>query len=331
MLNTIKKFTAAFSVAGDEGELRELIEKEISPYVDNVSVDPVGNLIAFKKGKDSNKKLMIAAHMDEIGFVVTYIEDSGIIRVHNIGGIQLVQSAFHTVRFKNGITGVLCIDSNTKPEDIKIGKFFIDIGAKNKKEAEKKVKIGNACAVVPSFKKLGASRYTAKAFDDRIGCAVALGAAKNVKVPAYDTYYVFTVQEEVGCRGSKPASFYVMPDYAIAVDVTTAGDVPGEKNMPVKLGGGAAIKLKDKSVICSKLITDRLTELAVRDNIKYQYEILTVGGTDTSSMQIAGSGSMAGCISVPCRYIHSPVEVVDLTDVKACEALLTTFTENGIE
>jgi len=330
MLNTIKKFTSVNSVSGSEEKLRALIEKEILPFVDSVQTDAMGNLIAYKKGENSEKKLMVAAHMDEIGFVVTYIEDNGIIRVSNIGGIRPIASAYHPVVFANGTIGILGIDANTKPEEIKINKLFVDIGAKSRREAEKKVKIGDICAVAPSFKKLAGGRYAAKVFDDRIGCAVAVDAARNAKKTAMDTYYVFTVQEEVGLRGSKPSAFSVMPDYAVAIDVTTA-DAPGEKGVSVTLGGGAAIKIKDSSVICSKVMVDRLTALAKENNIKHQYEILTAGGTDTASMQLAGAGSVAGCISIPTRYIHSPVEVLDLADVKACSQLLTALIENGIE
>lgn len=330
MYNLMKKFTSAFSVTGEEGDLRNIIKDEIAPYADSISVDPMGNLIVLKKGKSSDKKLMIAAHMDEIGFVVTYIEDSGIIRVSNVGGIRLLASSFHTIRFKNGTAGIIGIDAETKPQDIKMNKLFIDIGAKTKKDAEKKIKIGDICAVTPVFQKLLNGRYAAKALDDRIGCAIAIDAAKNAKKIAFDTYYVFTVQEEVGCRGSKPAAFSIMPDYAVALDVTTAGDAPGVKNQPVKLGGGAAIKIKDNSVICSRIIVDRLTELAESNKIKYQYEILTAGGTDTSSMQIAGAGCAAGCISIPTRYIHSPVETIDMADVKSCSTLLTALIESGI-
>lgn len=331
MYNLIKKFTSAFSVSGDESALRDLIEKEIAPYTDRVSIDPMGNLIAFKKGEDSDKKLMIAAHMDEIGFVVTYIEENGFIRVSNIGAIHEIASAYYTVCFENGTKGIIIADSGIKPEELKMNKLFIDIGAKSKKEAEKKVRIGDICAVVPVFQKLMNNRYAAKAFDDRIGCAVAVDAARNAKKTAYDTYYVFTVQEEVGCRGSKPAAFSIMPDYAVALDVTPSGDVPGEKNLNVKLSGGAAIKIKDNSVICSSVIVGGLTALAEKHNIKHQFEILTYGSTDTSSMQLAGSGCVAGCISIPTRYVHSPVETIDMNDVKASSALLTAFIETGLE
>lgn len=330
MFDLIKKFTNAFSVTGEEGMLRSVIEKEIAPYVDRISTDPMGNLIAFKKGENSNKKLMIAAHMDEIGFVVTYIEENGFIRVSNVGGIHAIDSSFHPIRFKNGTSGVLVIEAGTKPEEIKMNKLFVDIGAKSKKEAERKVNIGDVCAIKPVFQKLLNNRYAAKAFDDRIGCVVAVDAARNTEKLVYDTYFVFTVQEEVGCRGSKPAAFSIQPDYAIALDVTTSGDIPGEKNQPVSLGKGAAIKIKDSSVICSKVIVEGLTQLAEKNKIKYQYEILTAGGTDTSSMQLAGAGCAAGCISIPTRYIHSPVETLDIVDIKACSALLSAFLKDGL-
>lgn len=327
MLNLIKKFTSAFSVSGREGALASIIEKEIKPFVDSTETDALGNLIAFKKGADSSKRLMIAAHMDEIGFVASYITDKGFIRVDKVGGISPLYSAYGRVRFENGVTGVIVTDASAKGE-LKVKDLVIDIGAKTKREAEKKVKIGDLCALVPEITRLMNRRYSAKAFDDRLGCAVAVKAAMDAKKPAFDTYYVFCVQEEVGLRGSKPAAFNIAPHYSIAVDVTATGDTVGAKPMEVSLGKGAAIKIKDSSVICSKLMVDAMVEQAKEKKIPYQLEVLEAGGTDTASMQIAGVGSHAGCISIPTRYIHSPVETVDLADVEACVKLLTAMVEN---
>ena len=184
--------------------------------------------------------------------------------------------------------------------------------------------------MAPELTKLGASRYAAKAFDDRLACALLAEVARTCAEPACDTYFVFTVQEEVGCRGSKPAAYAIAPDYAIAVDVTNTGDMIGAPPMTVKLGGGAAIKIKDASVLCSKVIVDGLTALAEADKIPYQYEILVAGGTDTSSMQTAGAGAHAGAVSIPTRYVHSPVEVVDAKDLDACVKLLRAAVERGI-
>ena len=329
MLNLTKKFTAAFSVSGMEKPLADIIRKELEPVADAIETDAMGNLFVLKKGKDSSKKLMIAAHMDEIGFVVTSVDGDGYVHVSNIGGIHSVASVYHRVKFANGVTGVIVAESGTKAADLTVKKMVIDIGAKDKKAAEKRVKIGDVCALVPMLQKLGGSRYAAKAFDDRIGCVVAAYAALHCDTPAYDTWFVFTVQEEVGCRGSRPAAFRIMPDYGIALDVTSAGECGGAA--VTKLGDGAAIKIKDSSVLCSTAIVDRLTELAKEGNIPYQYEVLTAGGTDTSSMQMVGAGCAAGCISIPTRYIHSPVETIDMKDLDACAKLLTAFVEKGAE
>ena len=329
MLNLTKKFTAAFSVSGMEKPLADIIRKELEPVADAIETDAIGNLFVFKKGKDSSKKLMIAAHMDEIGFVVTSVDGDGYVHVSNIGGIHSVASAYQRVKFANGVVGVIVAENGTKAADLTVKKMVIDIGAKDKKAAEKRVKIGDVCAVVPMLQKLGGSRYAAKAFDDRIGCVVAAYAALNCQTPAYDTWFVFTVQEEVGCRGARPASFRIMPDYGIALDVTSAGECGG--HAVTKLGDGAAIKIKDSSVLCSMAVIDRLTELAKEGNIPYQYEVLTAGGTDTSAMQIAGAGCAVGCISIPTRYIHSPVETIDMKDLDACAKLLLAFVEKGAE
>ncbi|NLN55195.1 MAG: M42 family metallopeptidase [Clostridiales bacterium] len=327
----IKRYITPFSVTGNEEELAKLIEQDIKPYVDSVETDPMGNLICFKKGEDSTKKTMLAAHMDEIGFVVTFIEKSGLIRVSNVGGIRPINSAYNEVIFKNGTKGVIVLEENIQPADINIKKMLVDIGAKNKKDAEKKVKVGDYLSLSQRVTRLANRRYAAKAFDDRIGCAVLAEAAKNAKKFKHDTYFVFTVQEEVGLRGSKAVSNVILPDYSVACDVTLTYDTVGATPGEVKLGGGAAIKIKDSSVICSKAIVDRLTALAEDRKIKYQYEVLVAGGTDTASMQTAGGGSFAGCISVPCRYVHSPVEIVDLKDIENCVKLFEAFIEEGLK
>ncbi len=330
MLNIMKKYQNAFSVSGYETQIAEIIVKDLENVVDSISIDAVGNVIAFKKGKDSSKKLMIASHMDEIGFMVVNIEDNGMIRVAPIGGINAVASSYHNVKFQNGVSGILVIEDGTRPADVNANKLFVDIGCDSGAKAKRKVKVGDVCAVAPMLKKLSAKRYTSKAFDDRICCTIQTCAAIECDTPAYDTYFVYTVQEEVGCRGAKPSSFTVMPDYSIAMDITPAPACGNPGHLTVKLGGGAAIKIKDSSVICSRKMVDRLTDLAEENNIKYQYEVLLAGGTDTSAMQIAGSGSHACCISLPTRYTHSPVETIDIDDMNACVDLLVAFIEKGM-
>ncbi len=330
MLNLLKKYQNTFSVSGYESELASLICDDLKDRVDDIRIDNLGNVIALRKGKDSSKRVMIATHMDEIGFMVTNIEENGMLRVAPIGGINPVASCYGEVRFLDGTVGVLVVEDGTKIADINNTKLFVDIGADSASKAKRKVSVGDVCAVAPYFKKLSSKRYASKAFDDRVACAISAYAALNAKELAYDTYFVFTTQEEVGCRGAKPSAFSVMPDYSIALDVTPAPACGNPNHLTVKLGDGAAIKIKDSSVICSPKMVDRLTELAKDKNIKYQYEVLLAGGTDTSAMQIAGVGSCAGCISLPTRYVHTPVETIDADDLKACADLLIAFVEEGM-
>lgn len=329
-MKIIKRYIETFSVTGNEEELRELISKDMESYADSIKTDAMGNLICFKKGGDSSKKTMLAAHMDEIGFVVTFIENSGLLRVANVGGIRPINSAYGEVVFKNGVKGVIVIEENTKPGDITVKKMIVDIGAKTKKDAEKHVSVGDFLTLTQRVTKLKNKRFAAKAFDDRLGCAALVEASKLVSIPKYDTFFVFTVQEEVGLRGSKAAAGGIFPDFSLACDVTPTYDSVGADPGEVKLGGGAAIKIKDSSVICSKVIVDTLTRLAKERNIKYQYEILNAGGTDTASMQLAGGGSYAGCVSIPTRYVHSPVELIDLKDYENAVALIAAFVEEGV-
>lgn len=331
MLDTIKKLTAVCSVSGRETKVREKIAEYISPLTDECEVDSLGNLIAVKKGSGENKKkIMLCAHMDEIGFMATYIEDSGFIRCANIGGINFVAAAFGKVVFENGVRGVIVPDAGTKPEDLKCEKFYVDIGAKDKKDAERKVKVGDCFVLESDITRLLGKRIAGRPLDDRIGCVALIEIAKKLSGVDVkdDIYFVFSVQEEVGCRGAKTAGFSVAPDYALIFDVTATGDAASSKPMEVKLGGGAAIKIKDASVICHTQVVEKLISLAKEKKIKAQNEILLVGGTDTSAVQMSGIGTRAGALSIPTRYIHSGVEMLDLGDLEACIDLAVAFIEN---
>ena len=328
MLELLKKIVKAPAISGREGAVADVISALMEPICDEVYRDKLGNLIAVKHGsapEGERKKIMFAAHMDEIGFFVTFIEDNGYIRLAPIGGINFVAAAYTNVIFANGVKGVLVPETGTKADALTFDKFYVDIGAKDKKEAERRVKIGDYFVIEPSVTRLCGKRVAGRPLDDRVGCAIMVETARRVPTPRDDVYYVFTAQEEVGCRGAKTAAFAIAPDVAIAYDVTGTGDTIGAKPMAVKVGGGAAIKLKDSSVICSTELVAALETAAREEKIAYQIEILPYGGTDTSSMQMAGSGCMAGCLSVPTRYIHSGVELIDLGDVEACVALTAAY------
>ena len=324
----LKELCLIPSVSGREDGIRELLMKKISPLADEVYTDALGNLIAVKKGRGaSHPSVMLCAHMDEIGFLATFIEDDGRVRVANVGGIGWSAAAFGKVVSEKGLKGVIVPEGKVKPNEYGSSNFYIDIGASSKKEAERRVSVGDFFVLTPTLERLLGKRICGRPIDDRIGCAILLGIAEELlgEKTEGDIYYVFSVQEEVGCRGSKTAAFAIAPDYSLCFDVTAKGDTPGADAMACRIGDGAAIKIKDSSVICHSEIVKKLVTLAEDNKIKYQREILTRGGTDTSSMQLSGRGSMAGALSVPTRYIHSGVETCDLGDAEACIALGVAF------
>ncbi len=325
MLNLIKKINKPVGVPGGESAVAEIIAREIEPYVDSLSYDGMGSLIAYKAGVgEKRKKLMFAAHMDEIGFIVTHIEDDGFIRFQTMGGINMTAAAYQQVVFENGVIGVLVPDANAG-EKLNQDNCSVDIGAKNKKDAERRVKLGDTFAVKSDAVKLANSRVIGRPMDDRIGAVIMIEAAKRISAPYNDVYFVFTVQEEVGLRGARVAAQLIKPDIGIALDVTKTGDTPSAAVMDIKLGAGAAIKLKDSSVVCDRTLVKAMRACAEEKKIKYQLEILAAGGTDTASMQAVGAA--AGCISIPTRYIHSPVEMVDLGDCEECVKLTAELCE----
>lgn len=326
MTEILKKLISIPSVSGRESTITEFIRSEIEALTDSVYTDKLGNLIALKKGYLPNpKKIMLAAHIDEIGFIVTHIDDKGFIRVAPIGGINWAAIAYTLIKFENGQPGLIVPESQTAPAEYKAEKFVVDIGATTKKEAEKKIKIGDTAIFEPKLTRLMKSMYAGHAIDDKIGAAVMIEMLKTKPSCPHNVYFVFSVQEEVGCRGSKTAAYAIAPDYSLAFDVTGTGDTVNALPMAVSLGSGAAIKIKDSSVISDPNFVKLLADIATENKIPFQYEILTAGGTDTSSMQSAGAGSIACCLSIPTRYIHSGVETFDRRDADACVKLATLF------
>ncbi|MBQ9743531.1 MAG: M20/M25/M40 family metallo-hydrolase [Clostridia bacterium] len=323
MTELLKKLVLTSGVSGREDKIREVIKAEAEKYADEIIIDPMGNLIAHKRGK--GKKIMFASHMDEIGYFVTFIDEKGLIRVGNVGGINTLSASYSEVVSERGVCGVaLPSDSNEVP---KVDALCIDIGARSKKQAEKRVSIGDYFVHAPHIKRLYGNIYTGRPLDNRIGCLVLLEALKNVKPTDNDLYFVFTVQEEVGLRGAKPVAYRIEPDIGIAIDVTSAGGKPTSPKTKVKIGGGVAIKIKDASVICSYEIVEKMRELCLDSNIKYQDEILLKGGTDTGAIQTAKMGCLVGALSIPTAYIHSTNEMIDISDVKEAIKLTCAIAE----
>ncbi len=317
-MELLKKLTEFDAPSSRERELCEFIAQKSKEMGYDVNYDGLGSVIACKKG--NGKKLMIAAHVDEIGVIVNYIDDKGFIRFGAVGGLHIKEMIMRRVKFANGTVGIIASEGNVeKPE---IGKMYIDIGVKSKEDAEKLVSVGDTAVFTGDFA-ISGDTVISKALDDRAGCYILLKTMEQVKNSENDLYFVFTTQEEVGLRGAKTSAFKIMPDYAIAVDVTGTGDTPEAPKMDVRMGEGCAIKVMDRSVMCNPEVVETLRDLAEKNNIPYTNEILTFGGTDAGAMALTGAGVKAGGISVPVRYIHSPSEMASVKDIEACVSLLS--------
>lgn len=322
-MELLKKLCSTFSPSGSEERITNLIYNEVKDFADEIKRDVLGNLIVRKKG--NGKKIMLAAHTDEIGVAVTFIDDNGFLRFGAVGGINPIYSLYQRVEFANGTIGVISYEENIDSvKNINISKMFIDIGAKNKSEAEKMVSIGDFASFKSEFHNNG-NRVFSKALDNRAGVYVLIETLKNIKNQENDLYFVFTSQEEVGLRGARVSAFGIDPDIAIAVDVTDTGDTPNCKTMAVKLGGGVAVKVKDNSVICDKEVRESLIKCANDNDIDYQLEVLAFGGTDAGAIHTTKSGIKTGGLSIPVRYIHSTCETADFDDIKSAVKLLTLY------
>lgn len=323
----LKNLLCVYSPSGNEKNIRELIKKEIKDYVDEIEVDPLGNLIARKKGNE--KKIMIAAHMDQIGFMVTDIDDNGFLRFTNVGGISPFVSLSQKVVFENGVVGIIGSEPMDDMSKLKLENMYIDIGVFSKEEAEDQIEIGDICVYKTGFDE-NENIVSSKCLDDRVGCFVAIEAIKNIKDNANDLYFVFTVQEEVGLRGAKTSAYKINPDMGIALDVTGSGDTPKAKPFAVGLNKGTAIKVKDNSILTHPKVKELMVNVAKENNIKYQMEVLEFGGTDSGAIHLTREGIPSGVISIPTRYVHSTAEMAAKNDILSSIDLLTKILEKDI-
>ena len=329
MKELIQKLVEAYGPSGFEDQMRTLIRPEIEPYADEINVDALGNMIALKKGNGSGLKVMIAAHMDEIGVMVTHVTKEGFLRFTNIGGVSSHTLLGNRVQFANGVTGIVYSDRIEERDKVHpLNKHYIDVGATSKEDCP--VGVGDAAGFVRPFLAQG-KRLSAKSMDDRIGCAVAIGALQRLSAAPHDVYFVFSVQEEVGTRGAQTAANALAPDVGIALDVTLTGDMPEARPMAVNLGEGPAIKVKDSGMIAHAGLVRLMRRRAEEAQIPFQLEVLDGGSTDARAMQISGPGVAAGCISIPCRYVHSQSETVDADDVENSIRLLVEILSQPLE
>jgi putative aminopeptidase FrvX len=301
-----------------------VIRNRIAAYApgDTLSLhtDALGNLVV-RTGNPEGRRIMLSAHMDEIGLVVTHIDDKGFLRFSTVGGVPPLVALGQRVRFENGTVGAVACERVDDVRDIKVDKLFIDIGAKDKEDAATRVTVGDACSYDQTLT-CADGRLTGKALDDRIGCAVLLTVIQHLADTPYDAHFVFSVQEEVGCRGAQTAAYHIAPEIALAVDVTGTGDNPAAATLPTALGKGAAIKVMDSSVITHPKVRRFLLETAEAAGIPHQLEVLPHGGTDAGPAQRSRAGVLTGAVSIPLRYVHTPHETALLSDFEACVDLL---------
>ncbi len=341
-MKLLSELCQAPGISGREQKIIDIVKRELKDCTDKIEMDSMGNVVGIKKSKNKNPiKVMIAGHMDEIGFVVSYISDSGFIYFSPLGGHIARNIQSQRVRiygYKTGkqpIYGVIestSIFTSNKghKEHASIDDMYIDTGL-SKKEIEKIIEVGDPIVMDGVFVEQG-DACISKAFDNRIGCYVIIETMKRLKGKnlACEVYALASAQEEVGVRGAKTAAKTYSPDIGIAIDVTGAfdtPDVPAHKTV-TKLGDGVAIKIHDKSTISNRGIIKLMRSLAQKHKIKHQMEILPFGGTDSVGMQMFGSGAVAN-ISVPTRNIHSSNEIMNKNDLKACVDLLVKFIENA--
>lgn len=334
----LKKTCEIPGAPGFEQRIRQFVLGEIKPFVDDITIDSMGSIIAVKKGR-SPKKVMVAAHLDEISFIVTHIDDDGFLRIHTLGGFdpKTLTAQRVIVHGRQDLIGVMgskpihIMKAEERNKAPQIHDYFIDLGMK-KEEVEKLVSVGDPVTRERELIEMG-DCVNSKSIDNRVSVFIlieALKELKDVQLP-FDLYAVFTVQEEVGIRGAISSSHRIDPDFGIAVDTTIAFDVPGAlpHEMVTKLGGGAAIKIMDSGSICDYRMVNFMKEMAYKNNIKWQPEILPGGATDTVGLQRSGKhGAIAGAISIPTRHIHSVIEMAHKEDIRNCIDLLKVSLEN---
>ncbi len=329
MKSLIQKLVEIPGPSGFEYEIRDAIREEIGNVADDVRVDALGSLIARKGSKtDGGMRVMISAHMDEIGLMATYIDDSGFIRFTNIGGVSPLTCYGGRVLFMNGIRGVIGMNGLERGKTPKLSDMYIDIGATSKEDCP--IKVGDVCGFERPFLDLG-KRMVAKSLDDRIAAAIAIEVLRQLDATPHEVNFVFSTQEEVGLRGATTAAFGVDPDVGFAIDVTRCGDTPRPSTkMATALGNGPAIKVRDSSFIADPRLVNWMVKTAEDSGIPYQLEVLEAGGTDGRAIQLTRSGVPAGCVSIACRYLHTPSEMVDTDDVENAVKLLVKLLSKPI-
>ena len=319
----IEELCSVFGPSGQEEQIREVISRLLEGLVDTVQTDGLGNLIARRRPTASahhGKRVMLAAHMDEIGVMVTHVDAQGFCRFTTVGGVLTNTLIGSRVHFANGVEGAFGLEgSPLARERPTLQKMFLDVGASTKENA--RVQVGDSAVFRSAFGAVG-DRLFAPNLDDRIGCAVLIQALRELENSPHEILAVFTAQEEVGARGATTAGYGLAPEIVLAIDVTATGDFPQATPMEVALGKGPAIKIMDRRMITHPTVRRWLESTAQAHDLPYQLEVLEYGSTDASAVQISRAGVPAGTISLPCRYVHTPSQVADYNDARNAVRLL---------
>ena len=333
----LKELSEAIGVSGAEDEVRALILNAIKDHVEDIRIDPMGSVLAVKRGtkpSPDDPRIMIAAHMDEVGFMVMGVDGDGSVRVDQVGGFDArILPGLRVVIGKNRVPAVFGwkpIHMGPWRNTVSLDRLRLDIGATSKEQTNGKVNLGDRVAFTTAYREQGRLAI-GKAFDDRVGCAILIDLIQGEPFP-FDVHVAFTVQEEVGLRGAKVAAQAIQPDVAFVLEGTMANDLPVERDDPdapvlspvTELGKGPALTIADRSVIVDRRLLDHLRAVAADEGIHYQYKQAMVGGTDAGVISISGAGVPSAVISVPCRYIHGPAAICNLDDVEAAARLLRT-------
>lgn len=333
-IELLEKLCLINGTSGDEGKVRDFIISEISGHCE-YTVDPLGNIIAYKKGRSAAKnKVMVSAHMDEVGMIVTSVKSDGTLTVSPVGGVDPRVVIGRPVRVGNndivGVIGAKAVHNLSADEKKTAPKFsalYADIGAADKASAEKFVNLGDRVHFDSEFLRFGDGFVKGKAIDDRFGCCVMIELIQSEL--EYDCVFTFVVQEEVGLRGARTAAYTVAPDFALVLEATTAADIPlasGEKRC-CELGKGAVVSYMDRSTIYDRELYDISKAAASEQGIGWQTKTMVAGGNDSGAIHISGGGVRTMAISAPCRYLHSPSCTVKISDLEDCQRLAEIMIE----
>lgn len=326
MINALEEICMLNGTSGDEGRVREYIKSRI--HADEVTVDNLGNLIVFKKGKKTPKnKIMFAAHMDEVGFMITDITSDGFLHLDAVGGINPSVVIGRTLRLESGAYGVVGTkafhqqSADERKEFPEIADLLLDIGATSRKDAEKLAPLGSTAYFCSDFFEFGDGYVMGKAIDDRAGCLIMMDMINSEL--EYDAWFAFTVQEEVGTRGAKAAAFTVAPDIAFVLETTTACDIAGVSGAKkvCELGKGAVVSYMDRGTVYDRELYSLAFETAKAAGIPVQTKTLVAGGNDSGAIHVSAGGVRTCAVSVPCRYLHSPSCVIKMSDFYAVKSL----------